>query len=54
MFAVTVQTGNVRYAGTDANVYIQITGSKGMTEKLQLDDAKNNFEKGMIDEFQVR
>ncbi|KAJ8309048.1 hypothetical protein KUTeg_013922 [Tegillarca granosa] len=53
MFTVTVQTGNVRYAGTDANVFIQITGSKGMTEKIQLDDAKNNFEKGMVDEFQV-
>ena len=48
-----MKTGDVRFAGTDANVFIQMCGSKGMTKKLTLDDSKNNFETGMTDVFQV-
>ncbi|KAH9502609.1 Lipoxygenase y domain-containing protein 1 [Bulinus truncatus] len=52
-YDVTVRTGDVKFAGTDANVYIIIQGDKGKTKKLFLDDAKNNFERGMTDKFLV-
>ena len=48
-----VKTGDVRFAGTDANVFIQMSGANGMTPKIKLDDAKNNFERDMVDNFDV-
>lgn len=48
-----MKTGDIRYAGTDANVFIQLAGTKGITPKLKLDDAKNNFERNMVDVFDV-
>ncbi|XP_060575611.1 lipoxygenase homology domain-containing protein 1-like isoform X2 [Ruditapes philippinarum] len=53
-YQITVKTGDVRYAGTDANVFIQLAGEKGITKKLKLDDAKNNFERNMVDNFDLR
>lgn len=50
---VYVRTGDKRFAGTDANVFIQICGEKSITKKHNLDDEKNNFERGMLDVFQV-
>ncbi|KAK3093954.1 hypothetical protein FSP39_022228 [Pinctada imbricata] len=53
-YIVTVLTGDVRYAGTDANVFIKFCGvNEKSTKKLKLDDAKNNFERGMTDEFKL-
>ncbi|ESO86828.1 hypothetical protein LOTGIDRAFT_166832 [Lottia gigantea] len=52
-YKVTVQTGDRQFAGTDANVYIQFVGPKGSTKKLKLDDARNNFERGVKEEFEV-
>ena len=46
-------TGNIRYAGTDANVYIIMIGTLGKSHEIQLDDGKNNFEKGDTDVFKV-
>ncbi|XP_067681544.1 lipoxygenase homology domain-containing protein 1-like [Haliotis asinina] len=53
-YHVTVRTGDVKYAGTDANVFIQFVGPKGTTRKIQMDDAKDNFERGMMEEFDLR
>lgn len=53
-YQITVKTGDKRFAGTDANVFIQLAGVKGITKKLKLDDAKNNFERNMVDSFEVR
>ncbi len=39
-------TGNVRNAGTDANVSIVLFGSLGDTGEWKLDSKKNNFETG--------
>lgn len=48
-------TSDIFGAGTDARVYIQVSGTKGNTDKIWLEgDAKNNkklFEKGCCDEF---
>ncbi|KAK3786274.1 hypothetical protein RRG08_002018 [Elysia crispata] len=52
-YQVTVRTGDIRYAGTDANVYIIIQGTKGKTKKLFMDDARNNFERGMTEVFEL-
>ncbi|CAB4019689.1 lipoxygenase homology domain-containing 1-like, partial [Paramuricea clavata] len=55
-YKVAVRTGDVRGAGTDANVYIQIFGKQGDTGKLPLrqsENTKNKFEKGRADMFTV-
>lgn len=46
IYIVTVQTGNVRGAGTDANVYITLYGSNGSSEEKRLDNDPTNFERG--------
>lgn len=51
---MSVKTGDVRGAGTDANVFVQIYGEKGDTGKLQLrsaENTKNKFERGRTDQF---
>ena len=51
-YVVSVFTGDVRYAGTDANVYITLYGEKGNTGSRQLTNKwKNDFERGQIDKF---
>lgn len=43
-------------AGTDANVYFQLLGDEGETEKIQLRQggkAEKRFEKGRVDKFIV-
>ena len=55
-YKVTVRTGDVRGAGTDANVYVQIFGKEGDTGRLHLrqsENTKNKFEKGRADMFNV-
>jgi len=53
LYTVQVTTGNLRGAGTDANVYINITGANGDTGKVNLAGGRNSFEKGSIDIFGV-
>eukprot|EP00873_Tetraselmis_striata_P010472 jgi/Tetstr1/430736/TSEL_020527.t1 len=50
-YKITVHTSDKRGAGTDANVFIDIHGDAAHTGKIVLDNSKNNFERGMIDEF---
>lgn len=53
-YLVSVRTGDVRGAGTDANVFVQIFGAKGDTGKLQLrsaENTKNKFERSRTDQF---
>ncbi len=55
-YKVTVRTGDVRGAGTDANVYILIFGKQGDTGRLPLrqsENTKNKFERGRADMFTV-
>lgn len=37
VYIVEVHTGSQRNAGTDADVYISLTGSDGSTGRVQLD-----------------
>jgi len=49
----TVFTGDVPFAGTDANVYITLFGTNGNSGERLLDNAANNFEQGMTDIFSL-
>ncbi|XP_025105054.1 lipoxygenase homology domain-containing protein 1-like isoform X1 [Pomacea canaliculata] len=53
-YHVTVKTGDIRYAGTDANVYIIFVGTSGKTKKLIMDDSRNNFERGALEQFKLQ
>ena len=48
---VTPISGDRRGAGTDANVYIQVYGSKGYSKEVHLDNPQNNFERAKTDVF---
>lgn len=53
-YHVALKTGDVREAGTDANVFVQIYGEQGDTGKLHLrtaENTKNKFERGRTDQF---
>jgi len=52
-YEITVWTGNVRGAGTDSNVFIQMYGEGGKTEEYVLRNRTNNFEQGEVDKFKV-
>ena len=53
---IYIYTSNIKNAGTDAKVSIQIIGTKGMSNKIQLDKEENIsnkdlFETGSCDKF---
>lgn len=53
-YHVHVKTGNVRGAGTDANVFVVLYGEEDNTGKILLKTSKshkNKFEGGQTDEF---
>jgi hypothetical protein len=52
-YTIKVKTGNIKDAGTDARVYIKLYGSSGTSKFLQLDDLKNNHEKGNLDIYTI-
>ncbi|XP_030623777.1 lipoxygenase homology domain-containing protein 1 [Chanos chanos] len=55
-FTLRIKTGEKKYAGTDANVYAILYGTKDDTGIVNLKASKthkNKFELGMIDEFTV-
>ncbi|XP_061492303.1 lipoxygenase homology domain-containing protein 1 [Rhineura floridana] len=52
-YEVCVVTGNVRNAGTNANVFMQIYGELGKTEVLILKNRSNNYERGANETFKV-
>ena len=53
-YKVIVKTGDRWGAGTDANVYISIYGTKGDTGKRLLSKPGNCFERNQTDEFGVQ
>ncbi|XP_062409544.1 lipoxygenase homology domain-containing protein 1-like [Sardina pilchardus] len=52
-YEVTVVTGKVFAAGTNARVFLQIYGMEGKTELLRLENRSNNFEKGTTELFKI-
>lgn len=55
-YEVLVKTGDVKGAGTDANVYISLVDAKGRKSRDILLDCKwrDDFEKGNTDVFKIR
>ena len=43
VYEVSVETGDIRGAGTDAKVYMTLFGSKGTTPKVQLSNRSAQF-----------
>nr|XP_020662186.1 lipoxygenase homology domain-containing protein 1 [Pogona vitticeps] len=52
-YEVCVVTGDVRNAGTNANVFMQVYGELGKTEVLILRNRSNNYERGASETFKV-
>ncbi|KAL7828480.1 hypothetical protein SRHO_G00321140 [Serrasalmus rhombeus] len=52
-YEITVVTGDVWAAGTNANVFIQIYGDQGKTEFITLISRSNSFERGTTDIFKT-
>jgi hypothetical protein len=50
-YEVSVTTGLLRGAGTDANVYIEVFGENGSSGRKMLDSSKKAFERGQTDVF---
>ncbi|XP_059690106.1 lipoxygenase homology domain-containing protein 1 [Gavia stellata] len=50
-YEVSVVTGDMRAAGTNAKVFMQIYGETGKTELITLENRSNNFERGATDIF---
>ena len=51
-----METSDIKYAGTDANVYVDIFGHHKNTGKIELKSSrtnKNKFEQGKIDYFEI-
>ncbi len=56
-YNISVYTGKVSGAGTDANVYIVlygVNGDSGVIDLVQSKTHKNKFEKGQVDEFVIK
>ena len=56
-YEVEVHTGDVNLAGTDASVYVNLSGVMGSTGKRQLKENKrdsNKFEQGSVDMFEIK
>uniref|UniRef100_A0A8C5H6N3 Lipoxygenase homology domain-containing protein 1-like n=1 Tax=Gouania willdenowi TaxID=441366 RepID=A0A8C5H6N3_GOUWI len=49
-YEITVVTGDLAFAGTNARVFIQIYGDNGKTEVITLESRSNNFERDTIEE----
>lgn len=53
---MSVKTGDVKNAGTDANVYLMIFGKNGGTDKVWLkksENTKDPFERDRTDIFKI-
>ncbi|WP_375773370.1 PLAT/LH2 domain-containing protein [Archangium gephyra] len=50
-YKIEVFTGARDKAGTDADVFIQLFGDRGVSPRIMLDDYRDNFERGSHDVF---
>lgn len=52
-YKVILKVGNFDGAGTNAGVYIKLSGLKGESKFIELDSPKDDFEKGTINTFVI-
>ena len=53
-YEVRVFTSDLRGAGTDGDVFLQLTGERGAMGETQLENSSNNFERNREDVFVVK
>jgi hypothetical protein len=51
---VTVSTSDIRFAGTGADVFIELHGERGSVGQSALESGHDNFERNSIDHFLVK
>lgn len=51
---MVVYTGDVRGAGTNANVVLVLYGENGKSEEFSLRNKSDNFERAHVDKFKVK
>uniref|UniRef100_A0A667Z1M9 Lipoxygenase homology PLAT domains 1 n=1 Tax=Myripristis murdjan TaxID=586833 RepID=A0A667Z1M9_9TELE len=52
-WSLWVWTSEVKGAGTDAQVFLQIYGEKGKSDEIKMDSKSDSFEQGQLDKFMV-
>ena len=52
-YLIWIKTGNRKNAGTDANVYVQLCGSRGISQEFLIGTAKSCFETNKEDGFHI-
>ena len=50
---MAVYTGDVRGAGTNANVFLVMYGENGKSDQFNLRNKSDNFERAQADKFKV-
>ncbi|XP_034152949.1 lipoxygenase homology domain-containing protein 1-like, partial [Esox lucius] len=48
-----IWTSDVKGAGTDAQVFLQIYGEKGKSDEMRLESKSDSFEQGQLDKFMI-
>lgn len=48
---ITIWTTDIKYAGCDCNIDVQLFGTKGQSKRVYLDNSYNNYGRGNVDEF---
>ncbi|KAF6729132.1 Lipoxygenase homology domain-containing protein 1 [Oryzias melastigma] len=52
-WSLWIWTSDIKGAGTDAQVFLQIYGERGKSDEIKLDNNSDNFEQGQIDKFVI-
>ncbi|KAL7976004.1 hypothetical protein Chor_011772 [Crotalus horridus] len=52
-WSLWIWTSDIKGAGTDAPIFLQVYGDKGKSDEMKLDNNSDNFEAGQTDKFMV-
>ncbi|KAG7241182.1 hypothetical protein INR49_025925, partial [Caranx melampygus] len=52
-WSLSIWTSDVKGAGTDAQVFLQIYGERGKSDEIRLENNSDSFEQGQLDKFMV-
>lgn len=52
-WSLWIWTSDVKGAGTDAQVFLQIYGEKGKSDEIKLENNSDSFEQAQLDKFMV-
>lgn len=53
-WSLWIWTSDIKGAGTDAQVFLQIYGEKGKSDEIKLENNSDSFEQAQLDRFMVR